>query len=150
MGRTYTKLLFHCIFSTKERRALLKGDVSDKIDAYLAGIARNHKMHLVRSGGTADHRHLLLELGSTTNISEAMRVMKSNSSKWLGETYPELLGWGWQRGYGAFSVSLSALEKVVAYIDGQAEHHRAMTFEEELFALLDRHGVAYDREDVLA
>jgi len=149
MSHTYTKLLFHCVFSTKDRRPLLKGDLSGKIDAYLAGIARNHNMHLVRSGGTADHRHLLLELKPVTSVAEAMRIMKTNSSKWLGETCPQLRGWGWQEGYSAFSVSLSACGKVVAYIDGQEEHHKTMTFEEELVALLKRHGVEFDLDDVL-
>ncbi len=144
MSHAYTKLLSHCVFSTKDRRPLLKGSVSEKINAYMAGIARNHDMHLVRAGGTADHRHLLLDLKPTTNVCDAIRVIKANSSKWLHETFPEVGGFGWQTGYAAFSVSESARAKVIAYIDGQEQHHRKMTFEEELMALLDRHGISHD------
>ena len=144
MSHSFTKLLCHCVFSTKGRRALLKGSTSDRVNAYMAGIARNHDAHLIRAGGTADHRHLLLELKPTTHVSEVMRFLKANSSRWLGETYPECGGFAWQTGYGAFSVSQSARAGVTAYIDRQQEHHRAMSFEDELRVLLEKHGVPFD------
>ena len=137
-------LLFHCVFGTKQRRSLLKGQVLGKINAYMAGIARNHDMHLVRAGGMDNHRHLLLELKPTTNVCDAIRLIKANSSKWLHETFPEIGEFGWQNGYGAFTVSESARAKVIAYINGQKRHHRTMTFEEELMTLLIRHGIPYD------
>ena len=146
MGHSLTKLLFHCVFSTEGRRPILKGLVSDKINAYIAGVARNHDAHLIRAGGTADHRHLLLELKPTTNVADAMRVIKANSSKWLHENFPDCLGFGLQTGYAAFSVSESARPKVVEYIDSQEEHHRRMTFHDELVALLRRHGVSFDAD----
>jgi REP element-mobilizing transposase RayT len=149
MAHTFTNLLCHCVFSTKERRALLKGEIAERIDPYMSGIASNHGMHLVRSGGTPDHRHLLLDLAPTMSVSEAMRVVKANSSKWLHETFPALHGLGWQEGYSAFSVSESAREKVVAYIDAQQDHHKKMSFVTELIALLDRHGIQFDPQDVL-
>ena len=149
IAHTYTKLIFHCIFGTKERRPLLSGEIDDKTNAYMFGIARNHNMHLVRAGGAEDHRHLILELKPAMGVPEALRLIKTNSSKWMRETFPQLHGWGWQEGYSAFSVSESALPKVIEYVDRQAEHHRRMSFEEELKALLDRHGVEYDPTAVL-
>ncbi|MCK5269706.1 MAG: IS200/IS605 family transposase [Sedimentisphaerales bacterium] len=144
MSHTFSKLFFHCVFSTKGRCPLLKGDISDKINAYMAGIAGNHNAHLIRAGGIADHRHLLLELKPATNVSDIIRIIKANSSKWLRETVPDMAVFGWQTGYSAFTVSASAREKVVSYIDGQEEHHRKLTFEQELIILLERHGIAHD------
>ncbi|MHC4562484.1 MAG: IS200/IS605 family transposase [Planctomycetota bacterium] len=136
-----TKLLFHCVFSTKDRRPLLRDRIDDQINRYMAGIVTNHGAHLIRSGGTADHRHLLLELKPATNVSDVVRVIKANSSKWLHETWPEVGGWGWQTGYAAFSVSQSLRPKVVAYIDNQQTHHRQQSFDDELARLLKAHGL---------
>ena len=141
MSHSLTKLLFHCVFSTKDRRAILRGPIDDKVNRYMAGIATNHGARLIRAGGTADHRHLLLELEPATNVADIIRFIKANSSKWLHETFPEIGGWGWQSGYAAFSVSQSLRDKVVAYIDNQQAHHRRQTFDDELAQLLARHGI---------
>ncbi len=141
MSHSHTKLLFHCIFSTKGRRMLLKGPVADKVNRYMAGIARNHDAHLIRAGGAPDHRHLLLELKPTTNVADIARIIRANVSKWMHENWPELGGYGWQTGYSAFSVSLSQIDRLVAYIDGQEEHHKRQNFSEELARLLELHGI---------
>jgi REP element-mobilizing transposase RayT len=149
MAHSFTKLLYHCTFSTKGRRQMLKARVADRVDAYIAGIARKHGAHLIRIGGVPDHRHLLLELKPTVNVADLMRLVKANSSKWLRETFPQMVGFAWQTGYAAFTVSVSARSRLVGYIDGQQEHHRRMSFEEELRALLDRHGIEYDPAHLL-
>ena len=79
-----------------------------------------------------------------------MRVVKTNSSRWIHETWPGLRSFGWQTGYGAFSVSQSQADGVSEYIAGQEEHHKRMTFQEEFLALLKRHGIAYDERYVWA
>jgi len=142
MSHSHAKILVHSVFSTKERRALLKGDISAHINAFMAGVARNHGGHLIRAGGVEDHRHLLLDVEPTTNVADLLRFIKTNSSKWLHETYPQVGGFGWQTGYSAFSVSESLRERVIAYIDGQEQHHKRMKFEDELKALLERHGIS--------
>lgn len=144
MSHTYSKLYYHCVFSTKNHLPFLQGNISEELDSYLVGIARNNDMFLVRSGGVADHRHLLLELKPKITVSDAMRLLKTNSSKWIRETYPELSDFGWQTGYSTFSVSASGKENVAKYIDGQAEHHRKMSFEEELRVLFERHGIEFE------
>ena len=144
MGHTLTKIVVHCVFSTKHRRAMLHADVAGRVDAYIAGIARNHDMHLLRAGGTEDHRHLLLQLRPTISLSDAIRLIKANSSKWVHDEFDDMGAFGWQNGYAAFSVSQSAMGRVSGYIDAQPEHHRTMTFQEELVALLQRHGIDCD------
>ena len=77
-------------------------------------------------------------------VSKAMQLIKGGSSKWIHETFPEQRLFTWQAEYGAFSVSVSQLDKTIAYIKGQPEHQRKMTFQEEFLALLKKHGVEYD------
>ena len=74
-------------------------------------------------------------------MAEALRLIKTNSSKWIHETDPDRGGFAWQSGHGAFAVSFSHLERVKAYLARQAEHHRTMTFQEEFVALLKMHHI---------
>jgi REP element-mobilizing transposase RayT len=107
-------------------------------------IARQNKMKALEIGGVEDHVHLLLSLPATMTVSKAMQLIKGGSSKWVHETFPEHRLFAWQEEYGAFSVSVSQLEKTIEYIRGQEAHHRKMTFQEEFLALLKRHRIEYD------
>lgn len=109
--------------------------------AYLAGICNNHGMIALAVGGTQDHVHLLFHLPPSFALAKAVLLLKSNSSKWMGERGREF---SWQEGYGAFSVSSSNLNAVVRYIQNQEAHHRKIGFEEEFQAILKRHGVEYE------
>jgi REP element-mobilizing transposase RayT len=111
---------------------------------YLGGIARENEMKALAIGGTADHMHLLVSLPATISIAKAIQLLKGNSSKWIHETFPEMRSFEWQKGYGAFSVGVSATDATVAYIRDQAEHHRKRTFREELQAMLRKHGFKFD------
>ena len=101
-------------------------------------------MKAMAIGGAADHVHILLSLPPTLAISKALQLIKGGSSKWVHSTFPGQRLFGWQIKYGAFSVSVSLLDKIVRYIQDQEEHHRRMTFQEEFVALLKRHNIAYD------
>jgi len=148
VSHTYTKLLIHAVFSTKDRRPLIHTSFQSRLYAYIAGILKNNDCFLVRAGGVADHIHLLFALNPTMAVAEIMRLVKTNSSKWLHETFPDAGAFAWQNGYSAFSVSRSSEEAVVAYIEGQEEHHRRLTFQEELRALLEKHGIEYDERHI--
>jgi REP element-mobilizing transposase RayT len=144
MGHTYTNLLLHITFSTKERRPLIHDPFRDRLHEYLGGIVGEEFGRPIRIGGTENHVHGLLVLRANVALSEAMAKWKSLSSGWIHKTFPEEQDFAWQEGYGAFSVSESNAEKVREYIANQIEHHRKMTFEEEFVALLKRHGIDYD------
>ena len=94
--------------------------------------------------GMADHVHMLAVLPATLAVADAMRLVKTNSSRWVHEKWPQHRRFGWQRGYSAFTVSESNRNSVIRYIANQEEHHRKTTFEEELIALLEKHGIEYD------
>jgi putative transposase len=141
---SYVSSYYHCVFSTKERQPLIPPGLQERLWPYLGGIAREHHMTAIGIGGVADHVHLLLSLPSTLPLAKGLQLIKGGSSKWVHETFPEHRRFGWQVKYGAFSVSVSQLDKILQYIKNQEEHHRRMTFQEEFVALLQRHRIAYD------
>ena len=143
---SYISSLFHCVFSTKERRPLITPDLRDRLWPYLGGIAREKEMKAIEIGGMPDHIHILLSLPSTLSIAKALQLIKGGSSKWVHDTFPEHRLFAWQAKYGAFSVSMSQLDKTIHYIRNQEPHHRKMTFQEEFVVLLQKHRIAYDEK----
>jgi len=134
----------HCVFSTKDRRPLITPQLRERLWPFLGGIAREHKMKAVSIGGVQDHVHLLLSLPATMPIAKAMQLIKAGSSKWVHETFPDQSLFAWQTKYGAFSVSVSQVDKLIKYIENQEPHHRKMTFQDEFLTLLKKHNIEYD------
>ncbi len=141
---SYVSSYFHCVFSTKDRRRLITPELQARLWPFLGGIARQNKMKALEIGGVEDHVHLLLSLPATMPVAKAMQLIKAGSSKWIHDTFPAHRLFAWQEEYGAFSVSVSQLDKTMQYIRRQPEHHRVMTFQEELLALLNRHKIGHD------
>src|SRR5512146_2756922 len=131
---SYVSSYFHCVFSTKDRRAEITPALRERLWPFLGGIARQNDFKALEIGGVEDHVHIVLSLPATIPIAKAMQLMKGGSSKWVHETFPQHRLFSWQKEYGAFSVSVSQLDKTLDYVRGQAEHHRRMTFREEFLA----------------
>ena len=133
------------MFSTRERRPYLTSEIRDRLWSYLGGIARENDMKALAIGGVADHVHVLLSLPTTLSVAKAMQLLKGNSSKWLRETFPELRqhDFGWQEGFGSFSIGISGVDDTIRYIQTQEEHHRQRSFREELEIFLKKHGHDY-------
>jgi len=146
MANTFTSLHCHFVFSTKNREPWIRQEIEQRIWAYLGGIARENNIKALKIGGTEDHVHLVLGLPATLAPSKAVQLLKGGSSKWMHENITGLSGFGWQDGYAAFAVSKSNLPGVIKYVEGQREHHRVRTFQEEYRAFLDRHGIAYEEK----
>jgi putative transposase len=141
---SYISSYFHCVFSTKERRPFITPELRERLWPFLGGIARQNKMKAIEIGGVADHVHILISSPATMPVSKAMQLIKGGSSKWIHETFPDQREFAWQEEYGAFSVSVSQLDKIVEYIKGQEMHHRKVTFQEEFRALLEKHRIEFD------
>lgn len=144
MPHSFTHLLSHVVFSTKDRVPSMDAGLRERLFPYMGGIVRELDGNAISINGTADHVHMLTLLPGTMSMADIMRLLKTNSSRWVHETWPERKAFGWQTGYGAFSVSRSNVDEVQRYIETQEEHHRRMTFEEEFVAFLKRHGIRYD------
>ena len=125
---SYVSSYHHCVFSTKDRRPIITETLRERLWPYLGGIARENKMTAIEIGGVADHVHILLSLPSSMAIAKALQLIKGGSSKWVHDSFPEHRLFGWQTKYGSFSVSVSQVDKIIAYIKGQPEHHRKMSF----------------------
>ena len=138
MPHTYTSLLFHCVFSTKERRKLIPEDLQPRLWSYLGGIARANKFKALAIGGTEDHVHMLISLSSNISVAKAMQLVKAGSSKWMHDEIGRKL-FSWQEAYGAFSIGIAQIPATVKYINSQKEHHRWRTFEEEWVLILKKH-----------
>ena len=144
MANTFASLFYHVVFSAKNRVGFIRPEIEERVWAYIGGIARKHKMTAIQVGGAEDHIHALVMAPPTLAPFEIAKYLKGDSSKWIHEEFPDLRGFGWQDGYGAFSVSKSNVPSVVKYIQDQREHHKTRTFQEEYLEFLGKHGVEYD------
>jgi len=144
MSHAYHRLHFHLVFSTKNRQRSITPELKPKLYAYLVGIVKNLDGTATAIGGVDDHVHLLFHTPPKYALSDVIGKIKSNSSKWVHEEFPTSAHFGWQIGYGLFSVSESNVAAVKAYIDNQEEHRRRLTFQDEFVALLEKHGITYD------
>jgi putative transposase len=148
MPQSLSFVLVHLVFSTKDRFTCLGPSIRPSLHAYLATVARNQGNECYRAGGVADHVHMAIRLSRTVAIAGLVEEVKTSSSKWLKTTSPELANFAWQRGYGAFSVGPADLNALIAYIDGQEEHHRTRSFQEEYRAFLTKYGIQFDERYV--
>jgi REP element-mobilizing transposase RayT len=149
MASTFTNLLFHIVFSTKDRTPSIHEGLRERLYEYMGGIIRGERGTLLEIGGVPDHLHLLAKLKSDISVAEMVRLVKSNSSKWVNESIDPTGRFEWQTGYGAFSVSESQAKKVQKYIQTQESHHAKVSFKDELITLLKKHGIEYDERYLL-
>ncbi|NBB95263.1 MAG: IS200/IS605 family transposase [Planctomycetes bacterium] len=138
---SYRDINLHLVWATKDRRRWLSAEIMDKLSRYLAGAVRNMDAEAYAIDGPEDHVHLAVSLPPTLSVADYVRELKANSSRWLKDEGVE--HFGWQDGYAGFSVSRSVLPKVIAYIESQREHHTVMSYEDEIKALLEKHGIEY-------
>jgi len=144
MASTLTNLLYHIVYSTKYRHNLIVPPLQEELFPYIGGIIRENRGTLLEIGGMPDHIHLLARLSPTIAVSDMLRLIKTNSSKWVNERPAAAGRFEWQTGYAAFSVSESQVPTVRQYIQRQREHHRERTFREEFLGLLRKHNIDFD------
>ena len=149
MSQSLVKNLIHLVYSTKHRQAWIPEDVRERLWAYQAGIFQQWESPALIIGGVEDHVHALFSLSKNYPLKKIVEEVKKGSSKWMktndGTGNEEFT---WQAGYAGFSVSQSKVPEVMKYIENQAEHHRRMSFQDELRALFRRHGIEFDERYV--
>ena len=144
MANTFSQLFYHIVFSTKNRIDFIAPEIESRVWAFVGGIARKHGLTALRVGGIDSHLHALTMSRPVIAPCDIPMWLKGESSKWIHTEFSRLNKFGWQDGYGIFSVSKSNVPGVIAYIANQREHHKNQTFEEEYVSLLKLHGVEYD------
>ena len=146
MSYSYCNLLYHVVFSTKSHKAWLKGEICPRVHEYIGGVIRGENGIAFVVNGTQDHIHILAKLRQDRAVSDLVRAIKANSSRWIHRTFPNYKDFVWQKGYGAFTVSVSQMEKVRNYIQNQKEHHKKIPFKEEFITLLKLHGIKFEEK----
>ena len=148
MPQSLAKVYVHLIFSTKSREPLITEGIETELHPYLAKVSRSLDSPTLAVNGTVDHVHLLVSLGRTVSISELVEEIKKRSSKWIKTKGPNFRHFHWQAGYGAFSIGQSNLEALKRYIAKQKQHHRQMSFQEEMRGLFQRYQIECDEKYV--
>ncbi len=144
MAQSLSKVYLHIIFSTKERHNMILPKVEKELYAYQGGVIKNLNGYPININGMPDHIHILSTFPRTITIAKFLEEIKKNSSKWIKTKGVEFVDFAWQGGYAIFSVSQSKVEAVSKYISNQKEHHKKMTFKEEVIKFLEQYGVEYD------
>lgn len=150
MAQSYTNLIYHIVFSTKNREPLITNETQPRLYEYLGGIIRNKGGILLEIGGMNDHLHVLAKLRPDNSLSNILRDLKANSTGWMHKIFPETKDFSWQNGYGAFTVSASQIEKVRNYIANQETHHAKISFKEEFIKLLRANEIEFDEKFLFA
>ena len=144
MAGTFTFLGIHFVFSTKNRLPMIDNTINDRLYTYIGGIIRELGGTLIEINAMPEHIHFYAYMPKTVSVSKFMEIVKANSSKWIHTTFPDKNNFGWQDGYGAFSVSKSSESAVIQYIRNQQNHHRERSFQEEFIDMLNKYGIEYD------
>lgn len=149
MANTYTQIYIQIVFAVQDRACLIKPEWKEELFKYISGILRNLGIKLIAIGGVADHIHLLIALEPTIALSDLVRDVKANSSKFINTK-----GWvkgrfHWQEGFGAFSYSRSQIDQVAKYVLDQERHHQRRSFKEEYIETLIRFEVEHDSRSCL-
>lgn len=141
---TYTQILYHLVFSTKDRQPCLNADRREDLYKFIWGILQKKDCHLYRIGGVEDHIHILCGIHPSLSISTLVKDIKIATSRCIKaeNMFPGFDGW--QDGYGAFTCSWNERDRLIEYIKNQVNHHREISFRDELEMFLKEAGVEYD------
>ena len=144
MANTYTQIYVHVVFAVEGRQNLIPPEHSDELQKYITGIVSGQKHKLIAINNMPDHLHLLVGLRPDAALSDLVRDIKANSSRFISEKRWVPGRFSWQEGFGAFSYSKSQLATVIRYIQDQQKHHARKSFRDEYTELLEKFGVIYD------
>ena len=148
MPNTYTQIFIHVIFAVKGRENSIGHVWKDELYKYICGIVNGKYQKVYSINGMPDHVHILLSIKPDISLSDLMRDVKSNSSKWINTKQYVKGKFQWQEGFGAFSCSQSQLDNVIAYINNQEIHHSKRSFKEEYIEFLNLFNIEYDEKYV--
>ena len=148
MANTYTQIYMHVIFAVQDRDSLIKNEWKDDLFRYISGACKKRKHHVYAINGIADHVHLLIGMNPSESVSHLVQSIKIQSSKWINEKFSNG-HFHWQNGYGAFSYSKSLLPTVSRYINNQQEHHKHISFHDELINMLEKANIEYNPDYIM-
>ena len=146
MAGTFSQIYIQYVFAVKGRESLISDSWGDELYKYIAGIITAKGQKSIIVNGYKDHVHVFVGLKPTMNISDLVRDIKNNSSKFINNQNWVKGKFSWQEGYGAFSYSHSQIEQVYNYILNQKAHHKKRTFKEEYIEFLKKFDIDFDEK----
>ena len=148
MAQSLSRILLHVVFSTKNRKPFIDSSIEKEVHSYLATVCKAYKCDAYKIGGVEDHDHMFISLHRTVTTSFLVEQIKKKSSKWIKTKANEYSDFSWQRGFGAFSISVSHGDALNHYIETQREHHKKVSFQDEFRNLLGKYQVSVDEKYV--
>ena len=120
---------YHIIWCPKFRFSVLQNGADDTLKNILANICNQYGYIIKALEVMPDHIHLLVDCKPQLRLSDAVKILKGNTARWLFLKHPEVKQqlWGghlWNPSYCAVTVSDRSREQVLAYIEGQKEKSR--------------------------
>ncbi|MGH9839758.1 MAG: IS200/IS605 family transposase [Blastocatellia bacterium] len=146
MPQSYVNLIYHIVFSTKDRKPIITAACESRLHEYIGGTIRGLGGIALAINGTEDHVHVLAKLRQDKAVSDVLRDLKANASGWMHNVFPDMKDFAWQNGYGAFTVSASQVDTVKNYIANQKVHHQKQSFQDEFVATLQQNDVEFDEK----
>ncbi len=146
MSQSLAKIYVHIVFSTKNRLNLITNNITQELYAYMASIVKANDSLIIKIGGTENHVHILCTLSKNYSLCKLVEKIKKSSSRWIKTKNIKFSKFAWQTGYGAFSACQSQIENIKQYIELQSEHHKKISFENELKNILKKYNIDYDEK----
>ena len=131
MSQSLANIVVHLVFSTKERRQLLRDEERSQIHAYITAVLKNNDSPVIEINSVRDHMHILFAQSKNHAPAKIVERIKTSSSAWIKTLDRRYSDFAWQSGYGEFSVSPMHVESVREYIRGQSGHHNQEDFQTE-------------------
>ena len=146
MANTYTQMYVQIVFAVKGRKNLIIETYGDEIEKYICGIINNNKSKSLAIYCNPDHIHILIGMNPSTSLSDLVRDIKANSSRWINEKKWLSEPFRWQEGYGGFTYSKSQWDAVIKYIIRQPEHHQKCSFRQEYLEYLKTYDINFEEK----
>ena len=144
MANTYTQIHIQTVFAVQNRQSLISDQWKNQLYKYITGIIQNNNHKVLQINGMPDHIHILFGMRPTQSLSDLMKQVKQDSSKWINNNRLVKGKFSWQAGFGAFSYSKSQLPKLIRYIKNQEQHHKKVSLQDEYLQLLKASNIEFD------
>ena len=146
MGQSLSKLYVHIVFRVKTTFQQIRKEDRDELYSYIGSIIKQNDSIPIIVNGVGDHVHILCVMSKNIALAKLVENIKANSSRWIKTKNVYYQKFAWQGGYSGFSVSESVLDKTKKYIENQEEHHKRMTYQEEVEFFLKEYGIDYNKD----
>jgi len=146
MSQSSAANLIHVVFSTKNRIEIIDDNISLELFSYITTILKNNGCDVYKIGDTTNHVHILFSLSKNHSLSDIIKEIKHDTSRWIKNKEEKYQSFYWQSGYGAFSISANNKKIVCNYIVNQKKHHERFYFKHEFKKLLVKYDIKFDEK----